>query len=202
MIPCKYLRSLALNVILRSEATKNIGAEGFNSRLFHHPDTLRGVYTELGECAQGDIIVVLLGQSLSEARGKIRMRMARIISILLGVALLINIGIIGACSPTRQPVPTEQPMATLVIILADPEQRAAAFNYEGEFRPHTIRVAVGGMVTWNNTDNKDHTVISADGLFNIRLRYGESFNYTFSQNGTFRYHDKLYDGMDGIVYVE
>ena len=130
------------------------------------------------------------------------MRMARIISILLGGALLINSGITGACSPTRQPVPAAPPMATLVIILADPEQRAAVFNYDGEFRPHTIKVAVGATVTWNNTDNKDHTVISADGLFNKRLRYGESFNYTFTQNGTFKYHDELYDGMDGIIYVE
>ena len=129
--------------------------------------------------------------------------MARIITILLGGALLIITGITGACSSTRQtPGQTAPPMAVLVIILADPEQRAAVFNYEGEFRPHTIKVAVGAAVTWNNTDNKDHTVISDDGLFNRRLRYGESFSYTFTQNGSFKYHDELYDGMDGIIHVE
>lgn len=131
------------------------------------------------------------------------MRMARFIAGLLSGVLLIMTGITSACSPTRQaPGQTTPSMAALVIILADPEQRAAAFNYEGEFRPHTIKVAVGTTVTWNNTDNKDHSVVNDDGLFSKRLRYGESFNYTFTQNGSFRYHDGLYDGMDGIVYVE
>lgn len=93
-------------------------------------------------------------------------------------------------------------METLVIIMAEPNQRAAGFNYEGEFRPHTIRVSVGATVTWKNTDNKPHSVVSDDGLFNKHLEYGESYNYTFTQNGTFMYRDELYDGMDGLVYVE
>ena len=86
--------------------------------------------------------------------------------------------------------------------MAEPEQRAAAFNYEGEFRPQTIKVSVGATVTWNNMDNKVHSVISDDGLFSKRLEYGESFKYTFTQNGSYKYHDELYDGMDGLVYVE
>lgn len=131
------------------------------------------------------------------------MRMARIITSLLGGALLIITGITGACTSTRQtPARTVPPMAVQVIILSDPEQRAAAFNYEGEFRPHTIKVAVGAEVTWNNTDNIDHTVVSNDGLFNRRLQPRESFSYTFAQNGSFKYRDVLYDGMDGIIYVE
>lgn len=140
---------------------------------------------------------------IDAARGKISMPMARIITSLLVGVLLVITGITGACTSTRQtPARTVPPKAVQVIILSEPEQRAAAFNYEGEFRPHTIKVAVGAEVTWNNTDNKDHTVVSDDGLFNRRLQYGESFSYTFTQNGSFRYHDELYDGMDGIVYVE
>lgn len=127
------------------------------------------------------------------------MRITRIIaSMFIWVSLIT-----GACASSRQtPMQPTPPIETLVIIIADPEQRAAGFNYEGEFRPHTIKVPAGTTVTWNNTDNKVHSVISNDGLFSKRLEYGESFNYTFTQNGSYIYHDELYDGMDGLVYVE
>lgn len=114
--------------------------------------------------------------------------------------LLLVCGISGAC--TRQGGLQLPPKAVEVKIIVDPEQRAAGFNYEGEFRPQTVSVATGGTVTWNNTDNKDHIVVSYDGNFNKRLQSGESFSYIFTQNGTYKYHDVLYDGMDGIVYVQ
>ena len=127
------------------------------------------------------------------------MRNANIKSANLIVVLLIC-GFGGACA--RQPVPAIQlPIAVPVKILVDPGLVQAGFNYEGEFRPQAVSVAVGGTVTWNNTDNKDHTVVSYDGLFNGRLQTGESFTFNFTQNGTYKYHDVLYDGMDGVVYV-
>jgi hypothetical protein len=127
-------------------------------------------------------------------------RNGRILSVPF-VALLLITGLCGACS--RQSVPLNQlPVAVSVKILVDPGLVQAGFNYEGEFRPQAASVAVGGTVTWNNTDNKDHTVVSYDGLFNNRLQTGESFTYKFTQNGTYKYHDVLYDGMDGVVYVQ
>ena len=123
------------------------------------------------------------------------------IGLLVPFALMLILGISGAC--TRQAGPQGRPPETvLVTIIADPEQRAAGFNYEGEYRPQTVLVAAGGTVTWNNTDNKDHTVVSLDGLFDKRLPSGESFSFIFTQNGTFKYHDVLYDGMDGVVVVQ
>ncbi len=132
-------------------------------------------------------------------RVTVSMRISRIIAIMFIWASLIA----GACTSSKQAtIPKAPPMETLVVIMAEPEQRAAGFNYEGEFRPHTIKVSVGATVTWNNTDNKVHSVISDDGFFSKRLEYGESYNYTFTQTGVFAYHDELYDGMDGLVYVE
>lgn len=127
------------------------------------------------------------------------MRISRIIAIIFICASIVT----GACTPSMQaPIHEKPPMETLVIIMAEPNQRAAGFNYEGEFRPHTIKISVGATVIWNNTDNKMHSVVSDDGLFNKRLEYGESYNYTFTQNGSFTYRDELYDGMDGLIYVE
>lgn len=77
----------------------------------------------------------------------------------------------------------------------------AVENYGGEFEPRILTVPVGTMVTWNNEDNKDHTVISRNGLFDKRLTAGESFSYAFTQPGSFNYYDLLYGNMDGTVYV-
>ncbi len=46
---------LSEDVILRNEVTKNLGVGLKNMDKPYHPDTLRGVYTERSECAQGDI---------------------------------------------------------------------------------------------------------------------------------------------------
>ncbi|MDO8579107.1 MAG: hypothetical protein Q7R50_08035 [Dehalococcoidales bacterium] len=44
-------------------------------------------------------------------------------------------------------------------------------------------------------------MVSRDGLFNAKLQSGESFSYTFTQNGTFNLVDDQYNDMDGTVYV-
>ncbi len=60
-----------------------------------------------------------------------------------------------------------------------------------EWRPSVVEIAKGGTVTWTNTSRiLVHYVISGQGLFNKTLAGGESFTYTFTQNGTFTYQDK------------
>lgn len=132
------------------------------------------------------------------------MRITRTLTILFVGLLLI---IIGGCASTRQtptppaPAPMTLPMASLIKIISDPQLAQGIGPYGGEFRPRTITVSVGAVVTWNNTDTKGHTVTSNDGLFNKRLAYGESFSYTFTERGSFTYHCDLYD-MTGMVNVE
>ena len=128
------------------------------------------------------------------------MRMTRIIGILLIGILLI----LGACAPTQQtPTQPAPAMTALVKIISDPQQaQALGTLYGGEFSPVNIAVSVGGTVTWNNTDNNAHSLSSDDGLFNQLLLPGESFSYTFTQNGSFNYHDPLYATMKGTVIVE
>jgi plastocyanin len=127
-------------------------------------------------------------------------RKTKIITITLVAALFISV---FAVAYARQSVPQNQPpKAVTVAIISDLGQEQPSLNYYGEFRPQAVAVAVGGTVTWNNTDNKDHTVVSYDGIFNQRLITGESFTYTFTQKGTYKYRDVLYDNMDGVVYVQ
>jgi len=126
------------------------------------------------------------------------MRATKGLALVLVASTFVSI-FSGACGPSGQT--QHPPKSILVKIIVEPEQRAAGFNYEGQFEPASVAVAVGGTVTWNNTDTKEHSVVSYDGLFSQHLQYGESFNYTFTRNGTYQYHDVLYDGMDGWVYV-
>lgn len=130
------------------------------------------------------------------------MRIKIMIASLLAGALAI-IGVIpGGCAATRQTPAEPPPMAALINIVLDPEQFMGVDNYRGEFQTRIITVALGATVTWNNTDRRVHTVVSRDGLFDKTLEYAESFSYTFTQNGSFAYYDKLYDNMDGVVNVK
>ncbi|MDO8715985.1 MAG: hypothetical protein Q7J73_04165 [Dehalococcoidales bacterium] len=102
------------------------------------------------------------------------MRITRIIGIILIGILLV----LGACSPARQIPSTAQ---IKVVDIHD--------TIIEDWRPSTVVVSVGGVVTWLNTGNIQHAVISGEGLFNQILSPGQSFNYTFTHNGTFTYRD-------------
>jgi nitrite reductase (NO-forming)/hydroxylamine reductase len=70
------------------------------------------------------------------------------------------------------------------------------------FRPHTLVVATGATVTWQNDDTAAHTVTSNAAWFDSgQLAVGESFIYEFDRPGTFRYHCNNHPGMEGVVIV-
>lgn len=111
------------------------------------------------------------------------MPVTRIIAILLTGTLLIT----GACA---QKAPRT---AQIKIELIDATE---------EWRPSTVSISAGGVVTWTNTGRiLQHSVISGEGLFNKNLSPGESFSYTFTRSGTFTYHDEVYISV-GTIYVE
>ena len=122
---------------------------------------------------------------------------------IIATVLLLAVFIVGGCAPKQAPPPPPAPATALINIVNGENALGLGTNYGGEFRPHDVVISVGGTVTWNNTDIVHGTqdVISNDGLFNKSLGYGESFNYTFTQNGTFRYYNDLHDNMDGTVVV-
>lgn len=77
------------------------------------------------------------------------------------------------------------------------------------FSPARIQVPVGATVTWTNQDGVSHSVvlspvvISASGGWESGLiSSGQSFSYTFTSPGTFRYFCQEHPGiMIGIVTV-
>ena len=72
------------------------------------------------------------------------------------------------------------------------------------FSPATITVKVGTKVTWTNTDVVKHNVAmddNADGPSSQMLAKGDTYTYTFTKAGTYKYHCTPHPYMKGTVVV-
>ena len=70
------------------------------------------------------------------------------------------------------------------------------------FSPSTITVAVNTTVKWTNKDAIAHTVTSDAVLFDSgNMNSGATFNYKFTQAGTYNYHCTYHSMMTGTVIV-
>jgi plastocyanin len=70
------------------------------------------------------------------------------------------------------------------------------------FSPATIRVAVGGSVTWTNDDDDEHTVTASDGSFDSGVMgQGGTHPQRFTTAGTFSFLCVIHPEMQGEVTV-
>src|SRR2546430_13943093 len=71
-----------------------------------------------------------------------------------------------------------------------------------QFSPATVTIKVGQTVIWANADDRDHTVIAADGSFKSgNLPAGASYSFTFSKKGKFAYGCSYHPRMKGVIMV-
>lgn len=71
------------------------------------------------------------------------------------------------------------------------------------FNPKEIRIPAGTKVIWTNQDSARHTVTANNGEFGSQLfGKGETFEFTFSQKGTFAYYCMPHPNMKATVIVE
>jgi plastocyanin len=70
------------------------------------------------------------------------------------------------------------------------------------FTPATLTVSPGTTVTWTNSDDVPHTVVSDDKLFKSKvLDTDERFSYTFTKPGTYPYFCSVHPKMTGQIVV-
>jgi len=70
------------------------------------------------------------------------------------------------------------------------------------FAPQDITVAPGTTITWTNADETPHTLAARDATFKSKaLDTGDSFTFTFAQEGDFAYFCTLHPFMTGVVHV-
>lgn len=73
------------------------------------------------------------------------------------------------------------------------------------FSPATITVPAGTRVVWTNQDDIPHTVVSADDpkvMKSKPLDTDDSFAFTFTRPGIYRYFCSLHPHMEGSVIVQ
>jgi len=72
------------------------------------------------------------------------------------------------------------------------------------YRPTSVTIEPGTQVVWTNTASYNHTVTSVDGLFDSgRLLRGQTFEYNFTEPGTYRYICAIHPGRpDPLMHGE
>jgi plastocyanin len=70
------------------------------------------------------------------------------------------------------------------------------------FTPAELNLKVGDTVTWTNQDDIPHTVVSAGKFRSKALDTNDSFTFTFTSAGDYRYFCSLHPHMTGMIKVE
>ena len=70
------------------------------------------------------------------------------------------------------------------------------------FSPQELKVKVGDTVTWTNHDDIPHTVVSAGKFRSKALDTDNSFSFTFTSAGDYKYFCSLHPHMTGTITVE
>ena len=70
------------------------------------------------------------------------------------------------------------------------------------FAPAELTVKVGTTVTWTNHDDIPHTIVSAGKFRSKTLDTDNSFSFTFTVAGDYKYFCSLHPHMTGTIKVE
>jgi plastocyanin len=70
------------------------------------------------------------------------------------------------------------------------------------FSPAEMTVKVGTTVTWTNHDDIPHTVVSAGKFRSKAMDTDNSFSFTFTAAGDYKYFCSLHPHMTGTIKVE
>lgn len=157
--------------------------------------------------------------------------MKKIAAIIAVILLVVAVGTFLAIQSRRQkssslvvtqqqPAPTlEEPnnqesieLLPVVKIAKDIENPQKTINYlNGSFGPSSVVVKVGETVIFRNVDyTADWRVLSGTASDKVEipefdskraLSFGESFEFRFTQPGTWAFHNKLTPGNWGVVVV-
>jgi plastocyanin len=97
----------------------------------------------------------------------------------------------------------------LVVAAALTSQMPAAYCAETTvtidnftFAPAQLTVKVGDTVTWKNHDDIPHTVVSAGKFRSKTMDTDDSFSFTFTAAGDYKYFCSLHPHMTGAIKVE
>jgi plastocyanin len=70
------------------------------------------------------------------------------------------------------------------------------------FSPAELKLKVGDTVTWTNHDDIPHTVVSAGKFRSKTMDTDNTFTFTFTSAGDYKYFCSLHPHMTGMIKVE
>jgi plastocyanin len=70
------------------------------------------------------------------------------------------------------------------------------------FEPAQLTVKIGSTVTWKNRDDIPHTVVSAGKFRSKTMDTDDSYSFTFTAAGDYKYFCSLHPHMTGTIKVE
>lgn len=70
------------------------------------------------------------------------------------------------------------------------------------FNPAQLTVKTGTTVTWKNHDDIPHTVVSAGKFKSKTLDTDDSYSFTFTEAGDYKYFCSLHPHMTALIKVE
>ena len=112
--------------------------------------------------------------------------------------------------PEPVPEPVEKPVVEAPVVetkVEEPQPTTHKINIEDyEFSEPTITIKSGDSIEWAQKGQYPHTVTSTEGPesfeSSIMRNQGETFSYTFTRRGTYRYKCDVHPVMSGVVIVE
>lgn len=90
------------------------------------------------------------------------------------------------------------------VLLAAPGDPSAVSIHNFTFAPATLTVKAGTAVTWTNKDDIPHAIASSTSAFtkSKALDTDDTFSFTFTTPGTYKYFCYLHPQMVGTIVVE
>lgn len=109
----------------------------------------------------------------------------------------------AAVATTDAPASTAAPTTVSAgpPVSADLPSAASIEIKQFRFGPAEVHVAVGGTVTWTNSDNQKHTATESGGFDAGAIEPGTTGMATFATAGTFAYICSFHPFMKGTVIV-
>jgi plastocyanin len=72
-----------------------------------------------------------------------------------------------------------------------------------DYSPMDLNIAAGTTVVWKNLDDEPHTIASVDGAFRSpALDQNDSYSFTFSRPGVFKYICSIHPKMKATIVVK
>jgi len=95
--------------------------------------------------------------------------------------------------------------AAILLLTATPlwaAETAAVKIGNFTFGPQELKVKSGTTVIWVNEDDIPHTVVSPNNFRSKPLDSNDTFSFTFTTPGTYKYFCSLHPHMTGTIVVE